>query len=105
MLEIHEHLQESLSSRSLRLLIVSLIGCHGTLFEMLRRLKGWARNDSKCPLWAKSGHGILPKGPIFIIWRGIFTQRGFVGLVDIFLIAPANRWAGGTERLESLLSG
>ena len=33
--------KRSLSIRSLRLLIVSLIGCYGTLFEMLRRLKGW----------------------------------------------------------------
>jgi len=46
MLVIQEHLQEVVKQSVFEMLIVSLIGCYGTLFEMLRRLKGWPETIS-----------------------------------------------------------
>jgi hypothetical protein len=38
---------------------------------------GHVQRTSGCPLWAKSGHGTVPQGPIFVVWR-----PGFLLSVD-----------------------
>ena len=54
MLVIQEHLQEVVKQSVFEMLIVSLIGCYGTLFEMLRRpnrefYREFFKNRGFCP--------------------------------------------------------